>query len=379
MDFNFSEEQQLLGDTVQRFMREHYTFEKRKEIMKSKEGWDRDTWNELTGLGLTAINVPEEHGGLSGGPVETMLVMNAIGQGLLLEPYLSTAVFAPALLKHLNSPAVSSELLPLIASGERIVVVAHQEAQARGEVIDVKVRAEKSGDGYVIDGLKSVIVHATAADEFLVSARTSGNPRDRAGISVFRIDAKASGVVLRPYITFDAQRAAEVHFNQVRVPGSALVGVEGQAADALEHAHDVVISAICSEAVGVMRSLIDATIDYTKNRKQFGQPIGKFQALQHRMADMAVQLEQAKSMSYLAAIKCQSDDATDRRKAISAAKVIIGQAGRFIAQNAIQLHGGMGMTDELIVSHHFKRLTAIDLSFGDADHHMEKFIAASAA
>jgi alkylation response protein AidB-like acyl-CoA dehydrogenase len=378
MDFNFTEEQQLLADTVQRFVREHYSFEARREILKSEEGWSREVWQSLAGLGLTALNVPEQHGGLDGGPVDTMLVMNALGEGLVLEPFLAAAVITPALLTRLGDAKASAELLPNVASGERIVIVAHQEPRTRGELNVVATRAEKSGDSYILDGHKSVIVHGGVADEFLISARTSGKVNDEDGISVFRLDSKASGLKVQGYQTIDGLRAAELQLTKVRVPAANLVGVEGKALAAIEGAHEIGISAICAEAVGIMKAINAATLDYTKNRKQFGQPIGRFQVLQHRMADMFLQAEQATSMSYLAAIKCVDPDAGERRRALSAAKVVIGQAGRYVGQQAIQLHGGMGMTDELMVSHHFKRLTAIDLTFGDTDFHTQQFIAASA-
>jgi alkylation response protein AidB-like acyl-CoA dehydrogenase len=379
MDFNFTEEQQLLADTVRRFVREHYSFEARREILKSKEGWSRDLWQQLAGLGLTALNVPEAHGGLGAGPVDTLLVMNALGEGLVLEPYLSAAVITPALLNRIGDEKAAAELLPAVASGERIVIVAHQEPKTRGEVNHVATRAEKNGDGYVLDGHKSVIMHGGAADEFLLSARTAGKTGDRDGISVFRVTPDASGLKRKVYRTIDEQQAADLELTKVKVPATALVGGEGSAFPALEAAQELGLSAICGEAVGIMKAMNAATLEYTKNRKQFGQPIAKFQVLQHRMADMFLNAEQATSMSYLAALKCIDPDAGERRRALSAAKVAIGQAGRFVGQQAIQLHGGMGMTDELIVSHYFKRLTAIDLTFGDTDFHLQQFIATTAA
>lgn len=377
MDFNFTEEQQLLADTVQRFVREHYSFEARREILQSPAGWSREVWQELAGLGLTALNVPEEHGGLNAGPVDTMLVMNRLGEGLLLEPFLGAAVLTPALLTRLNDAKAAADLLPAIASGERVVIVAHQEPHTRGELDHVATRAEKSGDGYVLEGHKSVVAHGDAADDLLVTARVSGDTGDTDGISVFRIDPKAAGVTVKGYGTIDGQHAADIELKKVEVAASGRIGAEGQAFPAIEAAHEIALSAICAEAVGIMKAINAATLEYTRNRKQFGQPIAKFQVLQHRMADMFLHGEQATSMSYLAAIKCLDPDATERRRALSAAKVIIGQAGKFIAQQAVQLHGGMGMTDELIVSHYFKRLTSIDLSFGDTDFHTQQFIAAS--
>jgi alkylation response protein AidB-like acyl-CoA dehydrogenase len=377
MDFNFSDEQQLLADTVQRFIRDDYSFEARREILKSKAGWSRETWQALSGLGLTALNVPEEHGGLGSGPVETMLVMNALGEGLLLEPFLPAAVLTPVLLTRLGDAAAAEQLLPEIASGERIVIVAHQEPQARGEINSVAVRAEKTSNGYVLDGVKSVVSGAGAADELLITARISGRTSDIDGVSVFRVDPKASGVTVKDYGTFDGQRAADIELKKVTVPAANLIGTEGRAFAAIEAAHEQAISALCAEAVGIMKAVNATTLEYTKNRKQFGQPISRFQVLQHRMADMFLHSEQARSMSYLAAIKCVDPDAAERRRALSAAKVVIGQAGRFIGQQAVQLHGGMGMTDELMVSHYFKRLTAIDLTLGDADFHLQQFAAVS--
>ena len=377
MDFNFTEEQQLLADTVKRFVREDYTFERRREIIASPEGWSREVWAKLAELGLTALNVPEAHGGLNAGPVETMLVMNAIGEGLVVEPYLGAAVLAPALISRLADEKAASELFEGLVSGERIVIVAHQEPLARGEVQHVQTRAEKSGNGYVLDGHKAVIIHGGAADELLVTARTSGQPGDRDGVSVFRVDPRADGVTVKSYKTIDGLRGADIILKGVKVGADRRIGLEGGAFDAIEAAHDIALSALCAEAVGIMKAMNAATLEYTKNRKQFGQPIAKFQVLQHRMVDMFMHSEQALSMSYLAAIKCVDPDPVERHRALSAAKVVIGQAGRFVGQQAIQLHGGMGMTDELMISHHFKRLTAIDLSFGDTDFHLQKFIGLS--
>ncbi|MBM0105396.1 acyl-CoA dehydrogenase family protein [Steroidobacter sp. S1-65] len=379
MDFNFSEEQQLLVDTVQRYVRDEYSFEARRDILKSPAGWSREKWQALAGLGLTALNVPEEHGGLGSGPVETMLVMNALGEGLVVEPFLPAAVMTPVLLTRIDDKAAAEQLLPDVASGERIVIVAHQEPQTRGEINHVATRAEKTSSGYVLDGVKNVILGGGAADELLVSARTAGRVGDTDGISIFRVDPKAAGVTVKDYGTIDGQRAADIELKKVAVPASSLVGAEGKAFAAIEAAHDQALSALCAEAVGIMKAVNATTLDYTKNRKQFGQPIARFQVLQHRMADMFLHSEQARSMSYLAAIRCVDSDAGERRRALSAAKAIVGQAGRFIAQQAVQLHGGMGMTEELMVSHYFKRLTAIDLTLGDADFHTQQFIAASNA
>jgi alkylation response protein AidB-like acyl-CoA dehydrogenase len=377
MNFTFTNEQQLLADTVQRFVRETYSFEARREILRSKEGWSRELWDGIAGLGLTALNVPEEHGGLGGGPIETMLVMNALGTGLVLEPFLSAAVLCPTLLSKLGDAQLAAELLPSIASGERIVVMAHQESASRGLLDSVSTRAEKSGDGYILNGRKSVIAHGGIADEFLLTARTSGKPNDAAGVRVIRLPADTPGLTVRSYRTFDGQSAADLELERVQVSASSFVGSESDVLDAIEATRHVGLSALCAEAVGIIKAVNATTLEYTKNRKQFGQPISRFQALQHRMADMFIHAEQATSMSYLAAVKCQESNVVARRRALSAAKVIIGQAARFVGQQAVQLHGGMGMTDEMLVSHYFKRLTAIDLTFGDTDYHLQEFISAS--
>lgn len=374
MDFNFTEEQQLLADTVKRFVREDYSFETRREILQSAEGWSREVWSKLAELGLTALNVPEAHGGLNASPVDTMLVMNALGEGLVLEPFLGAAILAPALITRLADETAAAELFAGIVSGERIVIVAHQEARTRGEIQSVTTRAEKTAGGYVIDGHKAVIAHGGTADELLVTARVSGQPNDADGISVFRIDPKAAGVTVKSYATIDGQRAADIELKRVHVASDRRLGAEGKAFAAIEAAHEIAVSALIAEAVGIMKAINATTLEYTKSRKQFGQPIAKFQVLQHRMADMFLHAEQATSMSYLAAIKCVDADAGDRKRSLAAAKIVAGQAGRFVGQQAIQLHGGMGMTEELMVSHHFKRLTAIDLTFGDPDFHLQKFI-----
>jgi len=296
---------------------------------------------------------------------------------LVLEPFLSAAVLTPALLTQLADENASSALAS-IAAGERIVVVAHQEPHSRGDLRNVVTRAERQADGYVIDGYKAVITHAPTADELLVTARIRGKSTDVDGICIFRVDPHANGVTLKSYRSMDGQPTADIALKHVHVDMSDRVGPEDGAFAAIEAAHHIALSALCAEAVGIMKAVMTATVEYTRSRKQFGQPIAKFQVLQHRMVDMFIQSEQAMSMSYLAAIRCVDPDVTERRRALSAAKVVIGQAGRFIAQQSVQLHGGMGMTDEMLVSHYFKRLTAIDLTLGDSDHHLARFAALSA-
>ncbi len=374
MDFNLTKEQEQLSDTVQKFVARQYPFESRKAILKSKDGWSREIWAGLAELGLLGLQVPEEHGGIGAGAIETLLTMTAFGRGLLVEPFLPSAILSTVLIRELGSSTQQENHLPKMAAGELIAVPAHGEPTARYELAHVSTSASRDGDGYVLTGEKSVVLHAPSADLLLVSARTSGSIDSEAGISLFLVPRDREGVTLRAYPTLDGQRAAEVRLEEVKVSRDALLGPEGEAFSALAAAFDVGIAALCAEATGALQASLDATIEYAKTRKQFGQPIGKFQALQHRMADMLMHVEQARSMSYLAAVRCTETNAKVRGKSLSAAKVLIGQACRFVGQQAVQLHGGMGMTDELMISHHFRRLTAIELTLGDTEHHLEKFM-----
>ncbi|MET0335581.1 MAG: acyl-CoA dehydrogenase [Rhizobacter sp.] len=376
MDFSFSEEQQQLQDAITRFVQGDYSFERRNKILKTPEGWSREVWQGLADLGVLAMNIPEADGGLGYGPLETLLAMQSAGPAMLCEPLLDSAVIATALVRDFASPEQKAELLPAMGSGERIAVLAHIEAAGRGQAVWVETSAKKSGDGYMLNGHKAVVSLAPAADELLVSARLSGQPGDTNGVAVFRVAMDAAGLTLKPFKTLDGRRAADVVLSDVKVPASALLGASSTSATAaIDRALDVGLAALCAEALGVMEATVNATIEYLKTRQQFGQPIGRFQALQHRTADMLLHLEQSRSMAYLAAMNCQSPDDTLRLKTLSAAKVVIGNACRFISQQSLQLHGGMGMTEELNVSHFFKRLMAIELSFGDTDTHLQRFAA----
>jgi hypothetical protein len=306
--------------------------------------------------------------------VETLVTLGALGRALVVEPYLSSAVLGTALLRELGSPTQRRELLPALAAGERIAIPAHGEAGARHDLSRVAAAARRAGAGWVLHGRKAVVLHAPAADLLLVTARTAGAPDAEEGLSVFAVPAGTPGLALVPYPTIDGQRAADVTLAGVELPADALVGPEGGAFPALSAVFDLGVAALCAEAVGVLQAALDATLEYTRTRKQFGVPIARFQALQHRMADMLVHVEQARSMSYLAAVHAGSRDARERRRSVSAAKVTVGQACRHVGQQAVQLHGGMGVTDELAVSHLFKRLMAIELSLGDTEHHLERFI-----
>lgn len=373
MDFNLTKEQQMLADVVQRFVAKEYTFETRRGILESADGWSRRVWSQLAEMGLLSLQVPEEYGGMGSTSVEMLLTMTALGRGLLLEPYLPSAILATALIRELGSSAQKQALLPSLAAGERIAVPAHFERGSRYDLSRIATSAVRKGDGFALNGRKTIVLHAAAADLLLVSARTAGNAGDEAGISLFGVERGATGVSLQSYPTLDGQRGADVTLRDVQVSREALIGPEGGAFPAISAAWDLGVAALCAEAVGALEAIFQATADYMKTRKQFDVPIAHFQALQHRMAEMLIHVEQAKSMSYLAAMRCSERDAAVRGRAISAAKVLIGQACRRVGQEAVQLHGGMGVTDELIVSHYFKRLTAIELSLGDTEHHLERF------
>ncbi|MCC6657981.1 MAG: acyl-CoA dehydrogenase family protein [Rhodocyclaceae bacterium] len=367
MDFNYTDEQNALRDTLTRFIAKDYPFEARRALAKSDEGFSRDHWKQFAELGLLALPFPEDFGGMNGNAVDTLLVMETFGRGLVLEPYLSTVIVAGGLIRDAGSAAQKEAILPAIAGGELMLALAHYEPGARYEVSRVGTAAKADGNGWKLSGAKAVVLGGGAADTLLVSANTGK------GVSLFLVDAKAPGVTVRSYVTQDGARAAEVRLDNVAVNADALIGLEGGALPAIERALDYGIAAMCAEAVGIMAALDEATLEYLKTRKQFGQPIGRFQALQHRMVDMVIATEQSRSMAMMAAVKADSPDAAERRRAISAAKAYIGQQARFVGQQAVQLHGGMGVVDELNVSHWFKRLTMIDLTFGNTDHHLGLF------
>ena len=365
MDFAYSEEQQMLLDTTRRYVAERYGFEHRRQVLGSAPGWSREAWTQLGELGLLAINIPEEEGGIGAGPVGTMLVGNAIGEGLLLEPFLSSAVVATHAIVGLGSPAQRDLWLPSLASGETIAVLAHAEpGMGLGSQVP-QTTASRSGEGWLLHGAKSLAYHAPVADLLLVSARVDG------ASGLFAVAANAEGVGLAPCLTVDGQVAAEMCLDQVLVDGDARLG--GDASAGVEAALDYGLAALCAEAFGAMDRILAATIEYSRSRTQFGVSIGSFQALQHRMAEMLMHLEQARSMSYLATSQCLNPDVAERHASLSAAKALMGQAARYIGQQAVQLHGGMGMTDELDVSHYFKRLLAFELRCGSTAEHLERY------
>ena len=372
MDFSFTEEQTLLRNSVQKFVQNDYTFEKRRAIVKTDAGWSRSNWMKFAELGLLGAPFTEDQGGLGGGPIETMIIMEEFGRGLVIEPYLGTVVLAGGFLRHAGSKAQQEKFIPEIVEGKRVFAFAFAEPQGRYNLADLNVTAKKSGAGYTLNGHKAVVIGAPWADSLIVTARTAGGQRDEKGVSVFVVDKKAKGVSCRDYPTVDGLRASEVTFENVALGADALIGTADNGLPLVERVVDEGIAALSAEAIGGMKVLNDTTVEYCKTRKQFGVPIGKFQVLQHRMVDMFMNYEQSVSITYMVTLKLNESEA-ERKKAASAAKVQIGKAGRFIGQNAVQLHGGMGMTDELNVGHYFKRLTMIDTMFGNVDHHLKRY------
>jgi alkylation response protein AidB-like acyl-CoA dehydrogenase len=375
MDFNFTEEQSMLRDTVASFLQDKYDFETRRKIVASDRGWRADYWSAFANeLGILGAPFSEELGGLGGGAIENMIVMEEFGKALVVEPYLGTVVIGGGFLKH-SGYAGASDVIASIIGGETVIAFAYAEPQGRYNWANLKTTAKKEGAGYVLNGHKGVVVGAPWATHLIVTARTGGAQSDANGVSVFLIEKNLPGIVTRDYPTVDGQRASEVYFENVSIPADALIGGEGAGLPLVEKVIDEATAAVCAEAVGAMRQLHAGTLDYSRQRKQFGQPIGNFQVLQHRMVDMFINLEQSVSMTYMATIKL--DDDAERAKAVSAAKVQVGKACKFVGQNAIQIHGGMGMTDELAIGHYFKRTTMIEGLFGSVDHHLRRYEALS--
>ena len=370
MDFALTDEQRLLQDSITSLFADHYAFDARRRYSQEPDGWSRSIWRRYADLGLLGMPFAEDYGGTAGGPVETMIVMEAMGRALALEPYVATVVLSGGLLRLGGNNTMRAELLPKIASGDLLLAFAHAERQSRYDPADVAAVARRDGESYVIDGDKTLVLHGDSAAKFVVSARIAGGQRDRDGIGLFLIDAASAGVSRRGYATMDGARAAELSLTGVRVSTNAVIGSPGAALPLIEQVADVTMAALAAEAVGAMAAMHEITVDYMKTRKQFGVAIGGFQMLQHRAADMLIALEQARSMAMLATMMASENDARERRLAISAAKVQIGRSGRFIGQQATQIHGGIGMTMEHRVGHYFKRVTMIDTMFGDADHHL---------
>jgi pimeloyl-CoA dehydrogenase small subunit len=356
---------------------DNYTFEKRRTYLAEAEGWSRGLWSQYAELGLLGLPFAEQHGGFGGGGVETMLVMEAFGRALALEPYLATVVLAGTALRLAGNDAQLAALLPRVAVGEKRLAFAHGERQARYDLPDVLTKATRKGDGWVLDGAKSVVLHGDSADTLIVGARTAGERDDTAGITLFLVDGTANGVARRGYALRDGTRAAEISLSGVEVGSDAVLGEVGGAFPVIERVVETGIAAMAAEAVGAMEAMQAMTLEYLKTRQQFGQPIARNQALQHRATEMFVALEQGRSMAMLAAMTIDEPDAAERARNIAMVKAGVGQAARFVSQNAVQLHGGIGMTEEYAVGHYFRRVMVIEHSFGDTAHHLSRLARAT--
>ena len=366
MDFDLTEDQRLLKESVDRLVADQYSFAQRKTYATETQGWSPKMWAQFAEMGLLGLPFSEAQGGFGGGPVETMIVMETFGRGLVLEPYFATVILGGGLLRRAGSASLQASLVPQVISGRLKLAFAHVERQSRYNMADVSTTAKADAAGYVLNGAKSVVMHGDCADKIFVTARVSGERRDRDGVGLFLVDANAAGLTRRGYPTQDGLRAAEITLAGVRAEEI----LSDNALAVIEHVIDEAIAALCAEAVGTMQVMHDTTLDYLKTRKQFGRTIGSFQVLQHRSVDMLVALEQARSMAMFAAVMASEENPIERKRSIAAAKVQIGRSGKHIGQEAIQLHGGIGMTQEYSVGHSFKRMTMIEQLYGSADDHL---------
>lgn len=373
MNFEYTEEQRGLRDSLMRFIEKEYSFEKRRALIRSENGFSRHVWARFAELGLLALTVPEDCGGIGGTAVDTMLVMECLGKGLVLEPYLACAVLANNLVSTAGTPKQKESLLRPAAEGRLLLAAALYEPGARYALERIATTAEPTSGGWRISGRKVLVLGGSEADTFIISARTSGGINSAEGVSLFLVERGTPGLDVRSYRMNDGAYAADIALHSVQVGHEGSLGCAGKAMACIENAVDQALAALCAEAVGIMAALNDTTLDYLKTRKQFGQPIGRFQALQHRMVDMVIATEQARSMTILAAVKIVASDPVERLKYLSGAKAYVGLAARTVGQTAVQLHGGMGVVDELIVSHYFKRLTMIMATLGDNDFHLDRF------
>ena len=374
MNFELSEEQRLLKDSAERFVRENCTLDRRRALVEGEPGYSEIHWRQMAELGWLGVNVPEEYGGTGGGPAETMVLMEAFGAGLVLEPFFPSVVLGAGLVEMAGSAAQKAAILPAVVAGDLKLAFAWVEPRAGYDLFDVETTAERRGGAdYVINGAKGVVLGAASADRLVVSARTAGGSRDPRGIGLFLVDRDASGLKLRGYRTVDGLRAAEVSLDNVAAGEDAVLGDPENALPVMEAVAERAVAALCAEAVGAMDVIVHDTAEYLKTRKQFGRPIGAFQVLQHRFTDMLMASEEARSMMYVATLRLAERDTVQRAKAVSGAKHLAGRHGRFIGQTAIQLHGGMGMTEEMAVAHYFKRLTMIDVMLGDEAYHLNRY------
>ena len=376
MDIQLTEEQEMLRDSIQRLLRDQYDFDARRKIVATEDGWSRKRWTAFAELGLLAAPFGERAGGLGGGLLASMIVMQEFGRRLVVEPFLETVVLAGGLIEEVGSQAQHEEYLPDIMAGEAIWALAWAEGRSRYDFHKVATTARRRGDSYVLNGAKAAVIGAPWADKLIISARTSGEPRDRSGVSLFIVDSHSVNLHLQSFKTIDGRRAAEITLKEVQVPASALLGKEGEAVASLETCRDRAIAGLCAEAIGAMAELNSATLEYSRTRKQFGVPLGTFQVLQHRMVDMFIALEESISLTQHLNLALAAKEPQGSKLA-SGAKAKIGYAARFVGEQAVQLHGGMGMSDELNVGHYLKRILAINIQFGDPAYHLMRFAGAN--
>jgi alkylation response protein AidB-like acyl-CoA dehydrogenase len=372
MDFTYTETQDMIRDTLSRFLADTYDFDKRQKMIASEGGRDPAIWQALAQeLGMLGASFSEDHGGLGGGALENAIIMEEMGKVIAVEPYLQTVVIGGGALKAVGG-AQADALIPEIIAGNAIIAFAYAEPQGRYDLANLRTSAKKDGSGYVLNGHKGVVYAAPYATHLLVSARTGGSQRERSGVSLFLVDAKTPGITRRDYPCVDGFQASEVYFENVSVPADALLGGDGAGLPLIEQVVDEAIVSVCAESVGVMEKLHEGTLDYAKQRQQFGQPISRFQVLQHRMVDMFMEVEQARSMVTMATLKLDLP-ANERMAAVSQCKAKVSRACKFVGQNAIQTHGGIGITQELAIGHYFKRATMIEGQFGSADYHYDRY------
>ena len=374
MNFDLSEEQKLVQESIERFVKDTYSLETRQKLAAGKSGFGEANWATMAELGWLALPFAETDGGFGGNQIDTMVIMEQFGKGLVLEPYLASIVMGGGALKQ-GSAALKAEFLPGVIDGTRQLALAYAEAQARFDLDDVVTSARRDGDYYVLNGQKSMVLNGGTAHQLVVSARTSGGQTDRTGISLFLVDADAAGLTRDSFPTVDGLRAAEVVLKDVRVPASRLIGNADQGFPILNAVANNAILALCAEAVGAMEVLYKDTVAYTQERVQFDHPLADFQVLQHRMVDMFMEYEQCKSLLYRATLETAQGTSTTAQRTIHALKHLVGRSGIFIGESAVQLHGGMGMTEELRVGHYFKRMLVIDSQFGNTDYHLQRFAA----
>ena len=372
MDFTFNEEQTLIQDQVDQFIQKEYDWERRQSLSNSELGYGDDNWKKFADLGWLGISVSEESGGFGGSAIESMLIMEAFGKGLVVEPFLETIIMAGAIIDDHGTEEQKNEILEPTISGEMQLALAYAEPQSRFNLEDVVTEAKADGDEYILNGYKSVVMNGPASNKLIISARTSCSQFDKSGISLFIVNSDTDGLNKTNYKTVDGRRASDITLENVKISKSNLIGEVDKGFDILDSAIDKSILAISAEAVGAMEVLYKTTVEYCKTREQFGTAIGKFQVLQHRMVDMFMEYEQCKSLLYMATMKFE-EGAQDAKKAISGLKYQVGKAGKYIGQQAVQLHGGMGVTDELNVGHYFKRLTTVGTIFGNTDYHLKKY------